>query len=365
MAGAPRRGLPWHGLGFAIGAAIAAAALFVLMRLLNGIDIQRVAADVRAMPASHIGHALLFAAGSYVALTSYDVFALRAIGARHVPYRVAVLASFSAYAIGHNIGATAFSGGAIRYRVYSQFGLGVIDVARICFLTGLTFWLGNVTILGFGLAGWPDGAAHIVAISPAVMRLFGIAALVLLVAYVGWVSRRPRTLGRGNWIIVIPGGFSTIQQIGIALADLGSSSLAMYSLLPSGESYTTVAVAFIASTLLGFASHAPGSLGVFDAAMLVALPQFGREELVASLLVYRVLYFMIPFGIALIAMTLWEVSLVLGKRRTDVWTGTVATLSSPSPLVGEGRGGGSFSKAPRCPDAGPPPPTPPHKGTGS
>jgi hypothetical protein len=56
------------------------------------------------------------------------------------------------------------------------------------------------------------------------------------------------------------------------------------------------------ATLLGFASHAPGSLGVFDAAMLVALPQFGREQMLATLLVFRILYFLIPFGISISIM---------------------------------------------------------------
>jgi hypothetical protein len=41
---------------------------------------------------------------------------------------------------------------------------------------------------------------------------------------------------------------------------------------------------------------------VFDAAMLVALPEFGREQLVATLVVFRILYFMIPFGIAISVM---------------------------------------------------------------
>jgi hypothetical protein len=66
--------------------------------------------------------------------------------------------------------------------------------------------------------------------------------------------------------------------------------------------FISLAVVFILATLLGFASHAPGSLGVFDAAMLVALPQFGREELVATLVVFRILYFVIPFGIAISIM---------------------------------------------------------------
>ena len=61
-----------------------------------------------------------------------------------MPYRIAALASFTSYTIGHNLGATVFTGGVVRFRIYSAWGLGIVDVAKIAFVTGLTFWLGNV-----------------------------------------------------------------------------------------------------------------------------------------------------------------------------------------------------------------------------
>ena len=317
IAGALRVRLSWNWIGFALSATIVGISLYVLAHILKDIDIARVAANVRAMPASRIGWAVFFIAGAYGTLTCYDLFALRTLGANHVPYRIAALASFTSYAIGHNIGATAFSGGAIRYRIYSQFGLGVIDVAKICFLTGLTFWLGNLAVLGSGMAYRPDAPARILQLPPATVRVVGIAALVLLCAYVGWASRRPRAIGVKKWSVVLPGGLSTLIQIGIGLADLGCSSLAMYAVMPSegGAEFFTVATAFVAATLLGFASHAPGSLGVFDAAMLVALPAIPKEELVAGLLVFRALYFMIPFCLALATMACWEAMLLFRRGR--------------------------------------------------
>ena len=96
--------------------------------------------------------------GAFCTLTFYDFFALRTIGKTHVPYRIAALSSFTSYTIGHNIGATVFTGGAIRFRIYSDYGLTAIDVAKICFLSGLTFWLGNLFVLGIGMA-WHPGAA--------------------------------------------------------------------------------------------------------------------------------------------------------------------------------------------------------------
>jgi glycosyltransferase 2 family protein len=80
--------------------------------------------------------------------------------------------------------------------------------------------------------------------------------------------------------------------------------MAMYLLMPAQPDidFVSLAVVFILATLLGFASHAPGSIGVFDAAMLVALPEFGREQLLATLVVFRILYFLIPFSISVTIM---------------------------------------------------------------
>jgi uncharacterized membrane protein YbhN (UPF0104 family) len=309
----------WNWIGFALSATIVAISVYVLTHLLRDIDLARVAVDLHAMPGANIGAAVFFVACAYGTLTCYDLFALRTIEANHVPYRIAALASFTSYAIGHNIGATAFSGGAIRYRIYSQFGLGVIDVAKICFLTGLTFWLGNLAVLGSGMIYLADVPSHILRLPPPTIQAIGIAALVLLAAYVGWAWLRPRSFGRKGWYVALPGGLSTLVQIGIGIADLGCSSLAMYNLLPgaSGEGFFVIAVAFVSATLLGFASHAPGSLGVFDAAMLVALPHVGTEELVAGLLAFRALYFIVPFALALATMACWEAMLFFRRQKTD------------------------------------------------
>jgi uncharacterized membrane protein YbhN (UPF0104 family) len=327
IAGKPRTRSSWNWIGFALSTTIVGISLYVLANILKDVDFARVAADVRAMPVSQIGWAVLFIAGAYATLTCYDLFAVRTIGANHVPYRIAALASFTGYAIGHNIGVTAISSGAVRYRIYSQFGLGIIDVAKICFLTGLTFWLGNLAVWGAGTVYRPDVPARILQLPPDFMRLLGIAALVLLCGYVAWASRRPRAIGIRNWSVLLPGGLSTLIQIGIGLADLSCSSLAMYSLVPlavEGE-FPTIAIAVVSATLLGFASHAPGSLGVFDAAMLIALPEVPKEELIAGLLVFRVLYFLIPFCLALITMACWESALLLRRSRARAGKRTAAT----------------------------------------
>jgi len=307
----------WNWIGFALGLTIVGISLYVLSHLLRDVEPSQVLAAARATPRRSIASAIFFIACAYATLTCYDLFALRVIGADHVPYRIAALASFTSYAIGHNIGATAFSGGAVRLRIYSYYGLGVIDVAKICFLTGLTFWIGNLAVLGSGMAYRPEVSSLILQLSPGAVRAIGILALLVLAAYLAWVWRKRRSFGRDGWHVKLPGGLSTLVQMGIGLADLTFSSLAMYSLVPSvpQDDFITVAIACVSATLLGFASHAPGSLGVFDAAMLVALPDVGKDGLVAALIIYRVIYFIIPFVIALVIMAYWEATLFLGSAK--------------------------------------------------
>ena len=309
-------------LGIAVAIAVIAGSFVMLFHQLEGIDPGEVIVALRAHPPQQIALAAVFIAGAYATLTLYDWFALRTIGATHIPYRIAAMASFASYSIGHNIGATAFSGGAIRYRIYSGRGLTVIEVAKICFVTGLTFWLGNITVLGLGMVMAPEAATSVDQLSPAINRLIGIAVLCALVGYVTWVSCGPRRIGRDHWSLVLPGRGSTLLQIGIGFLDLTLCSLAMYMLMPSEphHGFVTVAVVFVSATLLGFASHSPGSLGVFDAAMVFAFAAADKEELVAALLLFRLMYFITPFVLALSIMAVREGMIAVRRPSSDAAT---------------------------------------------
>ena len=129
-----------------------------------------------------------------------------------------------------------------------------------------------------------------------------------------WVWIQPRGVGRGPWTVTLPGGPLTLLQIAIGIVDLGFCALAMYVLVPDEPNlgFVVVAVIFVSATLLGFASHSPGGLGVFDAAMLVGLWQMDREDLLAGMLLFRVLYYIAPFVISVILLTFREV--ILGAR---------------------------------------------------
>jgi uncharacterized membrane protein YbhN (UPF0104 family) len=306
----------WNRIGLVLSLVIIVAAATVLYRMLRGIQFAEVMVALKATEISDVLLAGLFVALGYFTLTFYDLFALRAIGANHVPYRVAATAGFTSYSIGHNVGASVFTGGAVRYRVYSAWGLTAIDVAKICFIAGLTFWLGNVTVLGLGIAYEPQAASAIDQLPPWINRVIALLALGGLGAYVAWVWVKPRVIGRADWVVTLPGGPLTLIQIAIGIVDLSFCALAMWVLLPDDPhiDFIKLAVVFVSATLLGFASSSPGGLGVFDAAMLVALIEFDKEHLVAGLLLFRLLYYVIPFALSLVILGIRELWLGVAPK---------------------------------------------------
>jgi glycosyltransferase 2 family protein len=309
----------WSRVGFVLSIVVITAAAVVLYRILRDIETDNVLDALSDIPTSNIIVAAVFVAGGYFTLTFYDLFALRTIGRKDVPYRVAALAAFTSYSVGHNLGASVFTGGAVRYRIYSAYGLSGIDVAKLCFITGLTFWLGNATVLGLGLVYVPSAASAVDQLPPLFNRVAAIALLTILGAYLAWVWRTPRVVGRSNWEVRLPSGPLTLLQILIGIVDLGCCALAMYMLLPDDPyiGFVALAVIFVSSTLLGFASHSPGGLGVFDAAMLIGLWQYDKEDVVAGLLLFRLLYYVIPFALALTILGTREIWLSISPPQGD------------------------------------------------
>ena len=313
-----KRRIGWHTVGVALSAAIIIAAALVLHRMLNGIDIDDVVDAIVATHWQSVAIAAAFVAAGYFTLTFYDLYALRTIGKTDVPYRIAALAGFTSYSVGHNLGASVFTGSAVRYRVYSAHGLDAIDVAKVCFVAGLTFWLGNAAVLGLGIAYQPEAASAIDQLPAEINRLLALLVIAALVAYVGWVWKGGRRIGRGAFKVTLPNGPLTLLQIAIGIVDLAFCALAMHTLLPGQPAidFITLAVVFVSATLLGFASHSPGGLGVFDAAMLVALYHFDREDLLASLLLFRLLYYITPFALALLVLGVREIVVGVGGARS-------------------------------------------------
>jgi glycosyltransferase 2 family protein len=306
----------WSSIGVAGSLLLLAVALAILCHMLRDVGIDKVVAAVSATPLQAVFVACVFVFIGYCTLTLYDYFALRAVGRCEVPYPVAAFAGFTAYAIGHGLGIGLLSGGAVRLRVYSHWGLGLIEVTKIGFITGLTFWLGNIFALGLAMAIAPSSAVAATRLPVWANQVLGLIALGGITGYVVWLLPRTRNIGAGDLRLTLPSASQTVIQVAIGVVDLAVGSIATYALLPAmpATDYITVAVAYVMAALFGFLCHAPGSLGVFEVAMLVLLPQYQKDQLLASLLILHFLYLLLPLAVALLMLAVREIKLM--RRRS-------------------------------------------------
>src|ERR1700744_3614227 len=288
--------------GAVLSILIAGGAIFALTHSLKNIDYDLVLGIIGDTEPTTIALALLMVTASYASITLYDWLALHPMGRKDVPYRIAALASFTSYPIAHGIGAVALISPVICYRIYSRNGLGAMGVANICFLTGLTFWLGNMTALGFSLLYQPAAIGVIDHLPAWGNRAIALVLLGGVGFYLVWSWLHPRQIGRSQWLVKLPSGPLVLVQIVVGLLDLTAAAISMYVLLPPGVdiSFFRLIAVFIAATLLGFASHAPAGLGVFGATILIGLGDENREQLLAALLMFRFLYHLVPLTIALL-----------------------------------------------------------------
>lgn len=312
-----RRRLPWrfaHAAGIAASLALFALAAFILGRTLSNMRFADLAAAISATSGAQVLQAVLLTTLSYLVLTGYDIAALRQIGAR-APYRVAALASFTSYAISFNLGFPIVTGAAVRFWIYSRAQLSALQVANLTLIAGLTFWLGMTAMIGVGLIAGASALSRVDGAPPLINFVIGAGVLAAIVYYVVWVALERRRLVVRGHMFELPGPGPTLAQLTLGIADLCCAAGALYVLLPQGQQldFIPFVAIYVFACLLGVISHAPGGIGVFEATMLHAVSAASQESLLASLLLFRVIYYFLPFLLALAVLGADE-----GARR---WSG--------------------------------------------
>jgi hypothetical protein len=285
------------GLGFSL--LIIAGSTFIFGRTLIGIDPARFEAAFAATGLDQIVMAFGLAALSYLALTGYDGLALKHLHIK-VPYSLTALASFTSYAISFTLGFPLVTGGAVRFWLYSTAGLSAGKVASLTVVAGVTFWLGMGMVLAIGFLSDTKEIGEINHFADIVNQAFGVGLCCVLIAYIVWVIRMRRR-GRGVFLgLKLPGPFLTLGQTALGVIDVCAASGALYVLLPKGHAlgFSAFAALYSFASMLGIASHSPGGLGVFEATMLKGVGG-SSDQLLASLLLFRVIYYLIPFLLAL------------------------------------------------------------------
>jgi uncharacterized membrane protein YbhN (UPF0104 family) len=279
---------------------IAAFSIYILARAVSAVSLGALRQAIAATGADQIAEAALLTVVSYLALTGYDGLALRQLQIR-VPYKTTALASFTSYAISFTLGFPLITAGTVRYWIYSQAGLTASKVASLTVIAGVTLWFGMVFVLGAGLTFHASAISAINHFYPFFNVLIGLIVLGAILTYLVWVTIRRRNINIKGFRLELPGPSLTAGQIVLGVIDQSAAAAALYVLLPNHAQldYFSFAATYVFACILGVASNAPGGIGVFEAAMLKAIPIAPEGALLASLVLFRVIYYLLPFLFAL------------------------------------------------------------------
>ncbi len=295
-----------------IGVVLLFAALAVLRSELRAITWHTLTADLVAIPAWRLWLAVVLTAVNYAVLTGYDFIALASVGKR-LPWGRVVAASCLAYALSNTIGFAMLSGASVRYRFYTRWGLTAQELSRVVFAYVVTFWLGLLLMGGLSLVVGIRGHD----LGPRLEAGIVAAGGLFMLAALGYVAAACLGLGPvrlGRIALPLPPPRLAFAQLGLSVLDWTVAAAVLHVLLPSGTvSFLTLLCAFLASQLLGLASHIPGGVGVFEGTMVLLLQPFmSSAVLLPVLIAYRAVYYLLPLSLAAVVLVADE----LRQRRS-------------------------------------------------
>lgn len=244
---------------------------------------------------------------AYTALAWYDQIALAHLE-RKLSWRFVGLVSFTTYALAHNIGATLLSGALIRYRAYSTKGMTASEVGVLVAFCSFTFTLGNLMLGGFVLLYEPELLQRFFAWPTWAGSVTGILLLSVPWLYTAAALMHLRPLRIGTFQIVYPRPpIAARQLLAGPLELIGAAGIIYFALSPAvNPGFVVVLGVFLASFTVALISHAPGGLGVLELTFITALPDTPKADVVAALLVFRLLYLILPLIFSLIVVVLFE-----------------------------------------------------------
>jgi phosphatidylglycerol lysyltransferase len=290
-----------------VPAVIFALALVALHRLGGEIHLRDVVAEFASIDDWRIAGSILLAVASYATLVGLERLALRYVD-RPLPLRRYGLTSFIAYAIGNNLGAAPLSGSAVRYRLYAPFGLGAGDIGRVVLFCTLTFALGVGTLAGVSFVAHAGEAATLVHASSAWSMAIGTVLLGAVLAYVFACAFRRSPIAWRGWKLELPSVRVALSQIAIASVDLLFACGCLYILLPARADVSFIAFAglYMVALAASLVSAVPGGIGVFESVLVLLLPAVPAPQSLGALLAYRLVYYVLPFALALLLLTAHE-----------------------------------------------------------
>jgi len=285
-------------LGAAVSLLLFAGAVYVLHTELRDHPLHEILAELRSFPPFRLILSLAATVLGFLALAGYDAVSLAALG-RRLPFRRVALAAFLGYAFANSLPLSVVTGAAVRYRLYSQWGIAKADAARVITLNTITYVVGLLASAGLAFALQPVLVPGFLRLPLHTGRPLGFACLAVVAGYLVWSSRKGGDLKLWRWELPRPSFRRAAVQIGVSFADWVFSGAALYVLLPHRVPFHVFFAVFLLGQIAGLVAQVPAGLGVFEAVMLWGLtPAIGTASVLIGLVAYRLVYFLLPLALA-------------------------------------------------------------------
>ncbi|OFS74579.1 hypothetical protein HMPREF3173_08340 [Pseudomonas sp. HMSC08G10] len=326
------RRLPWlerlsryrQPLGLALTLLLFSMALIACRHLLSELDIYALHDAMLSVPTRSLAGALLATVVGFVTLLGYEWSASR-YAAVQLPARTLALGGFSAFAIGNAVGLSILSGGSVRYRLYARHGLGAAEIARMTVFASLSLGCALPPLAALATLSNLQGAATALRLPAPLLASIAVAVLALTaVLVIGLYRRRldeqplPDSLvvQFGRRTLRLPGARLAALQLLITALDVVAAATVLYLLLPEAPPFGAFVLVYLLALAAGVLSHVPGGVGVFEAILLAAFAnQLGAAPLAAALLLYRLIYVVLPLLVACVLLLASEARRLLFARQ--------------------------------------------------
>jgi uncharacterized membrane protein YbhN (UPF0104 family) len=293
---------------------LAGIAIRVLAHEFSSISVVELGDSLGRIGWDKVGVSLAATVAAFVAVATYDAFALRYAG-KHLLFRRSALSSTTTYAISNLLGFPVFTGNAVRFWLFEDWGFGAAEVAICAIVTTVVCNLMLVFIAGASLTMAPELLSATVNLSPAWGSALGFALLVAATALAVFAIAGPERLRIWRFEFNRPGP-SLIPHLLACTVDYAATAAVLYVLL--GDNLAIGFLPFVAlfstAKLIGIISNVPGGLGVFEAVMASTVGNVPPATLAAALIAYRCIFYLAPFGIAAGAVAVH--ALARASRRT-------------------------------------------------
>ena len=280
--------------------------VWLLVSQARTIEWGRVLSSLQDYPLSAAWGAVALAAASYALYSCFDLLGRHYTG-HTLPVPTVMALTFVSYAFNLNLGSWV-GGIAFRYRLYSRLGLALGTITRVMSLSMLANWMGYLLLAGLLFSLQPPALPPGWKIDAFQLRLIGLALLALALAYLGACalsSQRAFSL-RGH-DIELPSFRLAGLQMAMGAGNWLLMSGIVFILLQQRIDFFSVASVLLLAAIAGVITHIPGNLGVLEAVFVALLShRMPQHELLAGLVAYRVVYFLVPLLVAAVVYLVME-----------------------------------------------------------